>query len=102
MWKWVSVGFAIGVVPRKPFSLRHIWSGLTLPLMTLRRTLGVVFFVSLFSLQALAASPFDLRALKGLWWEGLPNYRKPLPWVAEHHENFLMFCFPSSPASGKD
>src|SRR5438128_429098 len=75
--------------------LRHKWPGLTLPLMTLRRTLGVVFFVCLFSLQALAASPFEIRGIKGLWWEGLPNYRKALPWVAEHHENFLMLCYSS-------
>src|SRR4051812_22683321 len=47
-------------------------------------------------------SPFVIRGIKGLWWEGLDNYRKALPWVARHRLNFLMFCYSSFPQSGKD
>src|SRR5436305_11120182 len=49
-----------------------------------------------------ADSPFALRGIKGLWWEGIDKYRKALPWVADHGENFLMLCYSSFPASGKD
>jgi len=49
-----------------------------------------------------AESPFHIRGIKGLWWEGLPKYRLALPWVASHRMNFLMFCYSSFPASGKD
>src|SRR3954451_11326034 len=51
---------------------------------------------------ARAESPFALRGIKGLWWEGLPKYRLALPWIAQHHMNFLMLCYSSFPASGKD
>jgi len=47
-------------------------------------------------------SPFALRGIKGLWWDGLAKYKLALPWVAEHKLNFLMFCYSSFPASGKD
>ena len=47
-------------------------------------------------------SPFRIRGIKGLWWEGLPKYRLALPLVAQHRMNFLMFCYSSFPASGKD
>lgn len=45
---------------------------------------------------------FPIRGIKGLWWDGLDKYRKALPWLADHHLNFLMFCYTSFPASGKD
>ena len=45
---------------------------------------------------------FALRGIKGLWWDGLEKYKLALPWVAEHRLNFLMFCYSSFPASGKD
>ena len=32
------------------------------------------------------ASPFALRGIKGLWWEGLEKYKLALPWVAEPTE----------------
>src|SRR5438477_10654889 len=51
---------------------------------------------------ARAESPFAIRGIKGLWWEGTDNYRAALPWVADHGMNFLMFCYSSYPASGKD
>ncbi len=47
-------------------------------------------------------SPFKIRGVKGLWWEGLPKYRLAMPWVAQHHMNFLMLCYSSFPASGRD
>jgi hyaluronoglucosaminidase len=49
-----------------------------------------------------AESPFAIRGIKGLWWGGTDNYRAALPWVADHGMNFLMFCYSSYPASGKD
>jgi hyaluronoglucosaminidase len=50
-----------------------------------------------------AAQPaFALRGIKGLWWDGMEKYRLALPWVAKHDMNFLMFCYSSFPASGKD
>ncbi len=48
------------------------------------------------------APPFAIRGIKGLWWDGLEKYRLALPWVAQHKMNFLMFCYSSFPASGKD
>ena len=45
---------------------------------------------------------FAIRGIKGLWWEGMEKYRLALPWVADHGMNFLMFCYTSFPASGKD
>jgi len=57
-----------------------------------------IFFIS----TAFAQSPFAIRGIKGLWWDGLPKYRLALPWVAQHNMNFLMFCYSSFPASGKD
>src|SRR5690348_701694 len=47
-------------------------------------------------------SPFAIRGIKGLWWDGLDNYRKALPWAARHRLNFLMLCYSSFPESGKD
>lgn len=48
------------------------------------------------------ASPFAVRGIKGLWWPGIENYRKALPWLADRGLNFLMLCYSSFPASGKD
>lgn len=45
---------------------------------------------------------FPLRGFKGLWWDGLDKYRKAVPWAAEHHLNFVMLCYTSFAASGKD
>jgi hyaluronoglucosaminidase len=71
---------------------------------------GVMMFMILLIAAPTATSAFAahaepgfaLRGIKGLWWEGLPKYRLALPWVAHHHMNFLMFCYSSFPASGKD
>lgn len=52
--------------------------------------------------EAPAESPFQIRGIKGLWWEGLPKYQAALPWVAKHNMNFFMLCYSSFPASGKD
>ena len=30
---------------------------------------------------SLAVSPFAIRGIKGLWWDGLEKYRLALPWV---------------------
>lgn len=47
-------------------------------------------------------SPFAIRGFKGLWWDGLDNYRKAIPFAAKHDMNFVMLCYSSFPASGKD
>jgi hyaluronoglucosaminidase len=52
--------------------------------------------------EAITASPFAIRGIKGLWWEGLEKYRLALPWVAQHRLNFLMLCYSSFDASGKN
>src|SRR5438552_7025057 len=47
-------------------------------------------------------SPFAIRGIKGLWWPGIASYQKALPWLAAHKLNFLMLCYTSFAASGKD
>src|SRR5689334_906370 len=69
--------------------------------------LCVIVLSSMWSSAQAADAPstrptFAIRGIKGLWWEGLDKYRLALPWVAQHHMNFLMFCYSSFPASGKD
>ena len=51
---------------------------------------------------AARSEPFKVRGIKGLWWQGIANYRKALPWLAEHKLNFLMLCYTSFSASGTD
>jgi hyaluronoglucosaminidase len=69
---------------------------------TFRRSLIVACCIAILHVStALGESPFAIRGIKGLWWEGLDNYRDALPWVAAHDMNFLMFCYSSFPASGK-
>ncbi len=64
----------------------------------------IVFIIGLIVMLAgaRAESPFAIRGIKGLWWDGTDKYRAALPWVADHGMNFLMFCYSSYPASGKD
>lgn len=69
------------------------------------RSLVAVLFVLLAASHLFGAegqSPFAIRGFKGLWWDGLDNYRKAIPWAARHDMNFVMFCYSSFPASGKD
>jgi hyaluronoglucosaminidase len=47
-------------------------------------------------------SPFPIRGIKGLWWDGFAKYDQALPWIAKHNMNFLMFCYTSFPASGTE
>ena len=59
--------------------------------------------------QALSSTPgfagnqaqeaFAIRGIKGLWWDGDAKYRLALPWLAQHHLNFLMLCYTSFPES---
>jgi hyaluronoglucosaminidase len=51
---------------------------------------------------AAAESPFAIRGIKGLWWDGFAKYDQALPWLAKHNFNFLMFCYTSFPASGTE
>lgn len=48
------------------------------------------------------AADFEIKGIKGLWWEGIEKYELALPWLAEHDLNFLMLCYSSFPASGMD
>ncbi|HEX8522191.1 MAG TPA: beta-N-acetylglucosaminidase domain-containing protein [Tepidisphaeraceae bacterium] len=64
--------------------------------------LGACAVMLLASALRAETSPFKIRGIKGLWWEGMENYRLALPWAAQHNMNFLMFCYTSFPASGKD
>lgn len=50
----------------------------------------------------MAESPFAIRGIKGLCWDGIEKYNQALPWLAEHDLNFLMLCYTSFPASGSD
>ena len=52
------------------------------------------------TMQAAGSSPFAIRGIKGLWWDGIQKYRMALPWIASHGMNFMMFCYSSFPASG--
>jgi len=49
--------------------------------------------------SARAGSPFAIRGIKGLCWDGAEKYQKALPWLAEHKLNFLMICYTSFPES---
>lgn len=76
---------------------------------SLRSLVAFVILLSSLPVSARAAATapstrpaFAIRGIKGLWWEGLEKYRLALPWVAQHHMNFLMLCYSSFPASGKD
>ena len=60
--------------------------------------LGILFYGALPG----SGEPFNVRGVKGLWWQGIANYEKALPWLAEHNLNFLMLCYSSFPASGMD
>src|SRR5438105_4664169 len=71
--------------------------------------MGVVVTLSILLLQvqgtaaALPSAPqFGIRGMKGLWWDGIEKYQKALPWAADHDLNFLMLCYSSFPASGRD
>jgi hyaluronoglucosaminidase len=65
-------------------------------------SLAAVVLLLLMAVPLQGASPFAIRGFKGLWWDGLENYRKAVPWAAEHGMNFVMLCYSSFPASGKD
>lgn len=66
-----------------------------------RLTALIVFWV-LIPASASTAKPFEVRGIKGLWWEGMAKYEQALPWLAEHDLNFLMLCYSSFKASGMD
>jgi hypothetical protein len=62
----------------------------------------VIAYLIAVALAANVQSPFTVRGIKGLWWEGIDKYEKALPWLAEHDLNFLMLCYSSFKASGAD
>ncbi len=47
-------------------------------------------------------SAFEIRGLKGLFWEGIDKYYKAVPWMADHNMNWLMLCYTAYPESGTD
>jgi hyaluronoglucosaminidase len=64
------------------------------------RRFSFIFAFCVFTFAAHAG--FEIRGIKGLYWDGLEKYRLALPWLAEHDQNFLMLCYTSFPASAKD
>jgi len=60
--------------------------------------LGILFYGALPG----SGEPFNVRGIKGLWWQGIGNYEKALPWLADHKLNLLMLCYSSFAASGMD
>ena len=48
------------------------------------------------------AKSFEVRGIKGLFWDGIRFYQEALPWLARHHMNFLMTCYTSFPASATE
>jgi len=49
-----------------------------------------------------AEGAFEIRGMKGLFWDGIEKYNKALPWMAEHDLNWLMFCYTMYPESARD
>lgn len=64
--------------------------------------IALVVLVTAASIGNVEARKFDIRGIKGLWWDGIEKYQLALPWLAEHDLNFLMLCYSSFPASGMD
>lgn len=70
--------------------------------MTMRKLIIATIAVSLLLSACAQAKPFEIRGIKGLWWQELDTYRRVMPWLAEHKLNFLMLCYSSFEASGAD
>lgn len=45
---------------------------------------------------------FDIRGMKGLFWEGIDKYNQAVPWMAAHNMNWLMLCYSIYPESAAD
>ncbi len=52
--------------------------------------------------QTTASTAFEIRGLKGLYWDGIENYYKAVPWMAEHNMNWLMLCYTAWPESARE
>ena len=70
--------------------------------MLMRRIAGILLLLFTLIQSSVSAKPFGIRGIKGLWWEGIANYERALPWLAEHNLNFLMLCYSSFRASAMD
>ncbi len=68
----------------------------------MKKLIIAVIALTLLISACAVAKPFEVRGIKGLWWEGIDKYNKVMPWLAEHNLNFLMLCYSSFPASGMD
>lgn len=68
----------------------------------MRKLIIATIALSLLCAACAGAKPFEIRGIKGLWWQGIDKYSKAMPWLAEHKLNFLMLCYSSFPASGSD
>lgn len=71
-------------------------------MMSMRKLIIATIAVLLLCAASVCAKPFDIRGIKGLWWEGIDKYSQVMPWLAEHDLNFLMLCYSSFAASGMD
>lgn len=45
---------------------------------------------------------FEIRGLKGLFWDGMDKYYEALPWMAAHDMNWLMICYTAYPESARE
>lgn len=71
-------------------------------MLSMRKLIITTIALSLLCAACAVAKPFEIRGIKGLWWEGIDKYSQVMPWLAEHDLNFLMLCYSSFPASGMD
>lgn len=49
-----------------------------------------------------SSAAFEIRGMKGLFWDGIEKYYQAVPWMAEHNINFLMLCYTAYPESARD
>lgn len=49
-----------------------------------------------------ASGAFEIRGLKGLFWDGIDKYYKAVEWMPNHGMNWLMLCYTAYPESARD
>lgn len=50
----------------------------------------------------IAADAFEIRGLKGLFWDGIDKYYQAVDWMPKHGMNWLMLCYTAYPESARD
>jgi hyaluronoglucosaminidase len=51
---------------------------------------------------AVAPGAFEIRGLKGLFWDGIPKYYEAVEWMPKHGMNWLMLCYTAYPESARE